>query len=76
MIQDNGDGTFLVQYTPEDCGPYNISITYGNEPVRGVPFHTTAVPTGDASKCRITGNARTALYEKTSFKFSIVVISK
>ncbi|XP_052286873.1 filamin-A-like isoform X5 [Dreissena polymorpha] len=54
MIQDNGDGTFTVQYTPEDCGPYIISITYGGEPVRGVPFKTTAIPTGDASKCKIT----------------------
>lgn len=55
MIQDNTDGTYLVQYTPEDCGPYCISVTYDNEPVGGTPLKTTAVPTGDASKCKITG---------------------
>ena len=55
MIQDNRDGTFTVQYTPEDCGPYDIKVFYGDEPVTDAPIRTTAVPTGDASKCRITG---------------------
>jgi hypothetical protein len=55
MIQDNKDGTYTVQYTPEDCGPYNISITFNGEPIKEAPFRTTAIPTGDASKCKITG---------------------
>ncbi|XP_052780237.1 filamin-A-like isoform X2 [Mya arenaria] len=53
-IQDNKDRTYTVQYTPEDCGPYNINVTYDKEPVNGAPFQTTALPTGDASKCKIT----------------------
>lgn len=64
MIQDNADGTYTVQYTPEDCGPYEISVTYGGEPVQGVPFKTTAIPTGDASKCKITGKVF-----QTAFQF-------
>ena len=55
MVKDNGDGTKTVKYTPEDCGPYEISVTYGGEPVPGAPFKTTAIPTGDASKCKLTG---------------------
>ena len=54
-IQDNGDGTYTVQYTPEDCGQYKISITFGGKPVPNTPILTKAVPTGDATKCRITG---------------------
>ena len=58
MVKDNGDGTKTVKYTPEDCGPYEISVTYGGEPVPGAPFKTTAIPTGDASKCKLTGKGR------------------
>ncbi|KAL4226921.1 hypothetical protein ACF0H5_014899 [Mactra antiquata] len=54
MIKNNEDGTYLVRYTPEDCGPYCISVTYGDKPVKGCPIKTTAIPTGDASKCKIT----------------------
>lgn len=64
MIQDNGDGTYTVQYTPEDCGPYTISVTFGGEPVKNAPFKTTAIPTGDASKCRITGEHAPKFFAK------------
>ncbi|XP_053377764.1 filamin-A-like isoform X5 [Mercenaria mercenaria] len=53
-VINNQDGTYTVKYTPEDCGPYNVSITFGGEPIKGAPFKTVAIPTGDASKCKIT----------------------
>ncbi|KAL3851735.1 hypothetical protein ACJMK2_015452 [Sinanodonta woodiana] len=53
MVQDNGDGTFTVQYTPEDLGPYSIRIKFAGQDVPGSPFSVIAMPTGDATKCRI-----------------------
>ncbi|KAL8582065.1 hypothetical protein ACOMHN_028046 [Nucella lapillus] len=52
-IQDNGDGTFDVFYTPEDLGKYKIHVKYGGEKVPGAPFQVEALPIGDASKCKI-----------------------
>ncbi|XP_076447622.1 filamin-A-like isoform X2 [Babylonia areolata] len=56
-VQDNGDGTYDVFYTPEDAGDYDIIVKYGGEDVPGAPFSVEAVPTGDASKCKILDGA-------------------
>ena len=55
MMVNNEDGTYMVQYTPEDTGPYAVNVEFEGKPVPGSPFKTTAIPTGDANKCRITG---------------------
>ena len=55
MITDNGDGTYNVTYTPEDLGVYDIKVKYAGKDVPGSPFNVKATPTGDASKCKITG---------------------
>ncbi len=54
-IQDNNDGTYLVTYTPDDVGVYNVSVTFGGQPVPGAPFTVQTNPTGDASKVKIPG---------------------
>ena len=54
-ITDNKDATVTVHYTPEDVGKYNAKIKYGGDPIPGSPFEVNTRPSGDASKCQITG---------------------
>ena len=54
-IEDNGDGTYTVSYTPEDVGRYSISVKFGGDQVPGAPFSVKTQPTGDASKVKIAG---------------------
>jgi len=54
-IQDNGDGTYVVTYTPADIGTYTVGVKFGGQSVPSAPFHVTTSPTGDASKVRILG---------------------
>ncbi|KAK7101856.1 filamin-A-like isoform X2 [Littorina saxatilis] len=67
-IQDNGDGTFDVAYTPEDLGVYDVIVKYAGQDVPGAPFPVKATPTGDASKCKITDGAdKTVPVNKETF---------
>ena len=51
---DNGDGTYLIQYTPVKAGKYRVAITFngtfgGNEgPVRGSPYIAHFYPKEEA----------------------------
>jgi hypothetical protein len=56
------DGTFDVTYTPEDLGVYDVIVKYGGQDVPGAPFPVKATPTGDASKCRITGKCASSSF--------------
>uniref|UniRef100_M4AQC1 Filamin C n=1 Tax=Xiphophorus maculatus TaxID=8083 RepID=M4AQC1_XIPMA len=55
-IQDNRDGTYTVSYVPDSTGPYTITIKYGGDEIPYSPYRIQSLPTGDASKCRLTGN--------------------
>uniref|UniRef100_A0A2I3H8K0 Filamin C n=1 Tax=Nomascus leucogenys TaxID=61853 RepID=A0A2I3H8K0_NOMLE len=54
-IRDNGDGTYTVSYLPDMSGRYTITIKYGGDEIPYSPFRIHALPTGDASKCLVTG---------------------
>uniref|UniRef100_A0A2K6R5C1 Filamin A n=1 Tax=Rhinopithecus roxellana TaxID=61622 RepID=A0A2K6R5C1_RHIRO len=54
-IQDNHDGTYTVAYVPDVTGRYTILIKYGGDEIPFSPYRVRAVPTGDASKCTVTG---------------------
>ena len=54
-VEDVGDGTYNVSYTPQDAGPHVASVKYGGQPVPDSPFHVNTSPTGDASKVKIAG---------------------
>lgn len=54
-IEDNGDGTYTVSYTPEDVGRYSVAVRFGGQLVPGAPFSVMTSPTGDASKVKIAG---------------------
>lgn len=43
------DGTYAVSFVPDECGPYNVSIKYGEKDVIGSPFILKANPTGEVS---------------------------
>lgn len=56
-IRDNRDGTYTVSYVPDITGRYTITIKYGGDEIPYSPYRIHAVPTGDASKCLVTGQA-------------------
>uniref|UniRef100_A0A3B4ZYR4 Filamin-C-like n=1 Tax=Stegastes partitus TaxID=144197 RepID=A0A3B4ZYR4_9TELE len=58
-IQDNRDGTYTVSYVPDSTGPYTITIKYGGDEIPYSPYRIQSLPTGDASKCRVTGKNTT-----------------
>lgn len=57
-IRDNHDGTYLVSYVPDMTGRYTILIKYGGDEIPYSPYRIRALPTGDASKCTVTGTYR------------------
>uniref|UniRef100_A0A8C0UIT2 Filamin-C-like n=1 Tax=Cyanistes caeruleus TaxID=156563 RepID=A0A8C0UIT2_CYACU len=56
-IRDNGDGTYTVSYVPDVPGRYTSTVKYGGDEIPASPFRVLAVPSGDASKCLVTGGA-------------------
>ncbi|XP_035281892.1 filamin-C isoform X9 [Anguilla anguilla] len=54
-INDNGDGTHTVNYTPAKDGPYTVSVKYADQEVPRSPFKVKALPAHDASKVRASG---------------------
>lgn len=56
-IQDNQDGTYTVSYVPDMTGRYTILIKYGGDEIPLSPYRVRALPTGDASKCTVTGES-------------------
>uniref|UniRef100_A0A8B9EDU6 Filamin C n=1 Tax=Anser cygnoides TaxID=8845 RepID=A0A8B9EDU6_ANSCY len=64
-IRDNGDGTYTVSYVPDLPGRYTITIKYGGDEIPCSPFRIHAVPSGDASKCLVTGGPCPTIGEET-----------
>ena len=52
-MEEIEDGVYALTFVPDECGPYNVSITYGGQHVQGSPFEVQAHPTGHAKKCKI-----------------------
>lgn len=46
-MEKEKDGTYAVSFVPDECGPYNVSIKYGDKDVIGSPFILQAHPTGE-----------------------------
>lgn len=44
-----------MSYLPDMSGRYTITIKYGGDEIPYSPFRIHALPTGDASKCLVTG---------------------
>ncbi|KAM6979784.1 LOW QUALITY PROTEIN: filamin B a [Aplochiton taeniatus] len=54
-IHDNGDGTYKVSYIPDRVGRYTIVIKYGGDDIPTSPYRVRATPTGNASRCTVSG---------------------
>lgn len=48
-----------MSYVPDMTGRYTILIKYGGDEIPYSPYRIRALPTGDASKCTVTGTWRT-----------------
>ncbi|KAF7664185.1 hypothetical protein LDENG_00185990 [Lucifuga dentata] len=59
-VEDNGDGTHTVSYTPSVEGPYSVAVKYADEDVPRSPFKFRVLPTHDASKVRASGPGLTS----------------
>lgn len=64
------DGTYAVTFVPDECGPYNVSIKYGDKDVIGSPFILQAHPTGEViqNACQIANNLKKNFYRHKSAK--------
>jgi len=49
-IHDNGDGTYDVEYKPEDAGGHNISVLLDGMPIKDAPFFVNVKPGADFSR--------------------------
>ncbi|KAJ8396992.1 hypothetical protein AAFF_G00010460 [Aldrovandia affinis] len=54
-IQDNGDGTFSITYTPLYPGAYTITICYGGQHVPNFPATLNVHPGGDSTGVKVFG---------------------
>ncbi|XP_070558726.1 filamin-A-like isoform X10 [Ptychodera flava] len=67
-VKDNGDGTYKVQYTPENPGKYAIAIGYHGKPVPQSPIYLDVQPKIDLSKVYVDGlETRVFLDSPTDF---------
>uniref|UniRef100_A0A8C3HS50 Filamin A n=1 Tax=Chrysemys picta bellii TaxID=8478 RepID=A0A8C3HS50_CHRPI len=54
-VQDNGDGTYTIAYTPLCSGTYTITIKYGGQPVPHFPSTLQVEPALDTSGVKVYG---------------------
>ncbi|XP_031800606.1 filamin-A isoform X2 [Sarcophilus harrisii] len=54
-IQDNGDGTYKVEYTPYEEGVHSVDVTYDGSPVPSSPFRVSVTEGCDPSRVRVHG---------------------
>jgi hypothetical protein len=70
LVQTNVDGTYTVNYTPEDVGHYTITVTYGGQEIPTGPIHVNSVPTGNAEQVKLTGKSLSGkIFINYSFAF-------
>ena len=56
-VNDNGNGSYSVQYAVPTEGKYSLSICCDETNIPGSPFEVEILPSADASKCRAFGSA-------------------
>jgi len=49
-VTDNGDGTYNVEYSPEDAGAHKIEVTLRGKPVAKSPYHVNVREGADHAK--------------------------
>uniref|UniRef100_A0A2K5QSS3 Filamin A n=1 Tax=Cebus imitator TaxID=2715852 RepID=A0A2K5QSS3_CEBIM len=54
-VQDHGDGTYKVEYTPYEEGLHSVDVTYDGSPVPSSPFQVPVTEGCDPSRVRVHG---------------------
>lgn len=54
-LEDNGDGTFVIGYTPSAPGPLKVSVLYGGKMIPQSPITVNVQPHVDVSKVKVDG---------------------
>lgn len=70
-VQNNGDGTYTVQYVPNEVGPYTLDVTYENIPVPGSTFRTQAIPGCDPRRVKVYGPGLEGGITNTPCQFTV-----
>ena len=71
-VNDNGDGSYRVDYKPSTSGAYTIAITLHGVPMPGSPFALTVlVPRADASKSIVRGETLKTVIARQPSTFEI-----
>jgi filamin len=70
-VQNNNDGTYTVQYVPNEVGPYLLDVTYENIPVPGSTFRTQAVPGCDPRRVKVYGPGLEGGLTNTPCQFTV-----
>ena len=65
---DNNDGTYKIIYKPNDVGRYLINVNYGGIPVQNSPFSVKVEPTGDPTKCHISGRITRVSFRSSTYE--------
>jgi filamin len=75
-VTDNGDGTYTVEYLPNEPGDYDINVTLHDEPIKNVPCKVHIKPCPDASNCWAEGPALQGLIDNEPGLFTIHAVDK
>ena len=72
-IQDNGDGTYLLQVLAPEPGQYLLHIYWLKKPIGGSPFALLVRPCPDATKCILSGqfSGVTTVLVATTVEFTV-----
>lgn len=61
--EDNGDGTYYVEYTAPSVGIFELQVLYGGEHIFGSPFYPEVLPAPTAPKhCLVEGEGMHTAY--------------
>ncbi|XP_053908181.1 filamin-A isoform X1 [Cuculus canorus] len=55
FVEDRGDGTYHVEYTPYEEGVHTVEVSYGGSPVPHSPFRVPVTEGCDPSRVRVHG---------------------
>merc|ERR1712232_886714 len=75
-VQDNGNGTYEVRYTPERYGDYSIDVTLFDESIKDSPFTVAIKPKPDASQCWAEGPGLVEAWDNEPASFTIHAVDE
>ncbi|XP_078520736.1 filamin-A isoform X1 [Lissotriton helveticus] len=71
FVQDNGDGTYKVEYTPYEDGIHSVDVTYDGSPVPKSPFRVPVTEGCDPTRVRVHGPGIESGTTNKSNKFTV-----